>query len=82
MESARRKTTGSNTGWIVTIRPSGPGDIAIRLPARSCGEANAVCFDNRPLAGDRRQFLDDLDARGQSVRSEVASVCRTAWRLD
>ena len=52
VQKARRKTTGSNTGWIVTIRPSGPGDIAIRLPARSCGEANAVCFDNRPLARD------------------------------
>ena len=52
VEKARRKTTGSNIGWVVTIRPSGSGDIAIRLPARACGEANAVCFDNSPLAGD------------------------------
>ena len=52
MEKARRKTRHSNIGWVVTIRPSGPGDIAIRLPARACGEANAVCFDNRPLAED------------------------------
>ena len=52
VEKARRKTTGSNIAWVVTIRPSGPGDIAIRLPARACGEANAVCFDNRPLAED------------------------------
>ena len=50
VQKARRKTTGSNIGWVVTIRPSGSGDIAIRLPARACGEANAVCFDNRPLA--------------------------------
>ena len=52
VEKARRKTRHSNIAWVVTIRPSGPGDIAIRLPARACGEANAVCFDNRPLAED------------------------------
>ena len=50
MEGARRKTPHSNLAWVVTIRPAGPGDIAIRLPARACGVANAVCFDNRPLA--------------------------------
>ena len=52
VQKARRKTARSNIGWVVTIRPSGSGDIAIRLPARACGEANAVCFDNRPLARD------------------------------
>ena len=50
VEGARRKTPHSNLAWVVTIRPAGPGDIAIRLPARACGVANAVCFDNRPLA--------------------------------
>ena len=52
VEKARRKTGGSNIAWVVTIRPAGPGDIAIRLPARACGEANAVCFGTRPLARD------------------------------
>ena len=52
VEKARRKTRHSNIGWVVTIRPSVPGDIAIRLPARACGEANVVCFNNRPLAED------------------------------
>ena len=52
VEGAWRKTAHSNLAWVVTIRPAGPGDIAIRLPARACGEANAVCFDNRPLAED------------------------------
>ena len=52
VQKARRKTARSNIGWVVTIRPSGSGDIAIRLPARACGEANAVCFGNRPLARD------------------------------
>ena len=60
VEKARRKTRHSNTGWVVTIRPSGPGDIAIRLPARACGEANAVCFDNRPLARDATAAVPGL----------------------
>ena len=60
VEKARRKTRHSNIGWVVTIRPSGPGDIAIRLPARACGEANAVCFNNRPLAEDATATVTGL----------------------
>ena len=66
VEKARRKTARSNIAWVVTIRPSGPGDIAIRLPARACGEANAVCFDNRPLARGR-----DRGGAGRSVHGLV-----------
>ena len=40
---AARTTRGSNLGWRVTVAPSGDGDVQIRLPARSCGEPNAVC---------------------------------------
>ena len=47
---ARRLTPGSNLGWEVTVTPSQSGDIAIRLPARACGEANAVCVRGQPLA--------------------------------
>ena len=71
VEKARRKTTRSNTGWVVTIRPTGAGDIAIRLPARACGEANAVCFDNRPLARG-----SDGGGAGRSVYGLVRRVRR------
>ena len=47
---ARRLTAGSNRSWEVTVTPSHGGDIAIRLPARACGEANAVCAGGRALA--------------------------------
>ena len=47
---ARRKTPRSNIAWVVTLRPSGPDDVAIHLPARACGEANAVCIGSRALA--------------------------------
>ena len=46
---AARTTRGSNLGWRVTVAPSGDGDVQIRLPARSCGEPNAVCIGGRPL---------------------------------
>ena len=46
---AARTTPGSNQGWRVTVAPSGDGDVQIRLPARSCGEPNAVCIGGRPL---------------------------------
>ena len=47
---ARRLTKGSNLAWEVTVSPDGAGDIALRLPARACGEANAVCVGGQPLA--------------------------------
>ena len=46
---ARRKTQGSNAAWILTVQPSGVGDVALTLPARACSEANAVCIDGQPL---------------------------------
>ena len=81
VQKARRKTTGSNIGWVVTIRPSGSGDIAIRLPARACGEANAVCFDNSPLARDATGGGARRSGRsGRSGRSVHGLVHRGAGR--
>ena len=50
VNKARRLTAGSNISWAVTVTPNQSGDIAIRLPARACGEANAVCAGGRALA--------------------------------
>ena len=47
---ARRLTAGSNLDWEVTVEPTQAGDIVITLPARSCGEANAICIDGKALA--------------------------------
>ena len=47
---ARRLTRGRNQGWEVTVVPTQAGDIVITLPARSCGEADAICIDGEPLA--------------------------------
>ena len=47
---ARRKTKGSNVGWLLTVRPDGPGDVTLTLPVRECDQANAVCIGGKPLA--------------------------------
>ena len=43
---ARRLDPASNQGWEVDVEPTHDGDIVITLPARACGEADAVCFGN------------------------------------
>ena len=48
--SAQQKTSGDSRGWEVTVTPSQVDDIEIRLPARACGETNAVCVGGRALA--------------------------------
>ncbi len=50
VDGARRLTPGSNQRWEVRITPTQNGNITISLPVRSCGEANAICVDNRALA--------------------------------
>ena len=47
---ARPTVEGASTAWEVTVAPSGPGDVTIRLPVRACGEANAVCIGGAPLS--------------------------------
>ena len=48
---ARRLAPPSNRGWEVHAKPTHGGDIAIVLPVRACGDANAVCTaDGRPLS--------------------------------
>ena len=35
--------------WEVTVTPSGAGEVTVRVPARACEEAHAVCIDGRAL---------------------------------
>ena len=50
---ARRLTRGRNQGWEVTVVPTQAGDIVITLPARSCGEADAICIEWRAARAGR-----------------------------
>ena len=50
---ASRKDSGSNLKWIITVKPSGNGDVTVSLPATTdCDAQGAVCAaDGRMLSG-------------------------------
>ena len=50
MTGARVSSTGERPVWEVTVAPDGVSDVTVRLPARACGEAHAVCIGGRALA--------------------------------
>ena len=47
---ARVTSTGERPVWEVTVAPDGVSDVTVRVPARACGEAYAVCIGGRALA--------------------------------
>ena len=46
---ARATTKGERPVWEVTVTPDSASDITIRIPARACTEANAVCIGGQAL---------------------------------
>ena len=46
VDKAQRLTPGSNTGWTITVQPSGTADVILVLPATTdCAASGAVCTD-------------------------------------
>ena len=70
----RRLTRGRNQGWEVTVVPTQAGDIVITLPARSCGEADAICIDGVPLARAATATVPGPASSSLPVVSIVASA--------
>ena len=47
IDSARRKTQGSNQGWTVEVDPTGNGSVTITLPeTTNCNASGAICTDD------------------------------------
>ena len=46
---ATAASKGANPDWEITIEPDGQGDVTVRVPARECTEANAVCIGGQPI---------------------------------
>ena len=45
-----RQAPGQSSGtWELTVTPSGTGGVTLRVPARPCAEAHAVCIGGRAL---------------------------------
>ena len=47
---ARVTSKGERPVWEMTVAPDGVDEVTVRLPARACGEAHAVCIGGRALA--------------------------------
>ena len=52
VRKAKRRQSGSNLGWTITVEPDGDGAVAIRLPETTdCHAGGALCTgDGRPLS--------------------------------
>ena len=52
VSKARRRQSGSNLSWEITVEPAGHGDVSVRLPETgSCNGSGAICTaDGRPLS--------------------------------
>ena len=47
---ARATTQGERPVWEVTVTPDSVSDVTVRIPARACAEAYAVCIGGQALA--------------------------------
>ena len=52
VRQARRRQSGSNVSWTITIQPSSHQDVSVRLPGTgNCSASGAICTDDgRPLS--------------------------------
>ena len=48
MNKAERLEKGSNTGWRVTVRPDGNGDVTVVLAATEDCDARSAMHGGRP----------------------------------
>ena len=76
---ARRLVAGSNLAWEVTVEPAALGEVTIRLPARECSDANAVCVDGERLAQEVSATVGAANspATGSPTISGMAQVGET-----
>ena len=81
---ARRLDPSSNQGWEVDVEPTHDGDVGVTLPARACGEANAVCFDNgtTPLSEAATTTVPALPFEGSFAQVPHEHDGETAFELN
>ena len=64
---AKATTKGERPVWEVTVTPDGVSDVTVRIPARACTEANAVCIGGQALSGGGRSGSAGRTGRGGSA---------------
>ena len=68
--------------WILRIRPSGDGDVTVRLPATTgvCGTAGAICTpDGRPLSMPATATIEGPTAEAPDAPSAPNLTAGETW---
>ena len=68
--------------WLLRIRPSGDGDVTVRLPATtsSCGTAGAICTpDGRPLSMPASATIEGPSAEAPDAPSAPTLTAGETW---
>ncbi|MDD9998299.1 MAG: cadherin-like beta sandwich domain-containing protein, partial [Rhodospirillaceae bacterium] len=68
--------------WILRIRPSGDGDVTVRLPATtgSCNSAGAICtLDDRPLSAPASATIEGPSAEAPDAPSAPTLTVGETW---
>ena len=57
VKKAERLEKGSNTGWRITVRPDGNGDVTVVLPVTSdCDAQGAICTADGRMLSNRNEL--------------------------
>ena len=78
----RRTAPGAYDRWLLRIRPSGSGDVTVRLPATTaaCGSAGAICTpDGRPLSAPASTTIQGPTAEAPDAPSAPTLTAGTTW---
>ncbi len=86
VRQARRRQSGSNVSWTITIQPSSHQDVSVRLPGTgNCSASGAICTDDgRPLSHSLSASVRGLAAMSVSdarVEEAVGAVVAFAVTL-
>ena len=70
-----RQAPGQSSGtWELTVRPSGTGGVTLRVPARSCGEAHAVCINGRALPEAAEVTIAGMQGTDNAITAQVTAA--------
>ena len=78
----RRANPSVYDRWILRIRPSGDGDVTVRLPATTggCSPASAICTpDGRPLSAPATATIEGPSAEAPDAPSAPTLTAGETW---
>ena len=69
--NAKRKDPPSNVQWVITVQPSGAGDLTVTLPATTdCEAQGAICTeDGRMLSNPVEETVAGPDSRRKTLNT-------------